>query len=78
MRDESGFSLLEVLVSTSIMLVVTAGIFGVQVRPLSEGTANHGANELRRSSEAAVRSTGGVSRRRSFGLPRWFLTDANR
>jgi len=29
MRDESGFSLLEVLVSTSIMLVVTAGIFGV-------------------------------------------------
>src|SRR6184192_3107695 len=29
MRSESGFSLLEVLVSTSIMLVVTAGIFTV-------------------------------------------------
>src|SRR2546425_13214185 len=29
MRNESGFSLLEVLISTSIMLVVTGGIFTV-------------------------------------------------
>src|SRR5439155_22147426 len=29
MRNQSGFSLLEVMVSTSIMLVVTAGIFSV-------------------------------------------------
>jgi len=29
MRNESGFSLLEVLVSTAVMLAVTAGVFSV-------------------------------------------------